>query len=108
MRKEITGKCIIHELARALMTGSDKSPSVSWARADSSLSSQSIQLASCFPEQESGSHHSSPRLHLGEWAVHLWELSLSTAGVTTRGGGRGRGKQDGAREGAPDFLQGTS
>lgn len=29
MRKEITGKCIIHKLARVLMTGRDKSPSVS-------------------------------------------------------------------------------
>lgn len=40
--------------------------------------------------------------------MHLWELNLSTAGVTTRGGGDERGDQDGAGEGATDFLRGTS
>lgn len=86
------------------MTGSDKNPSVSRAQADSSLSSQSIQLASCFQSRRSALI-TPLLLHLGEWAVHLWELNLSTAGVMTRGG---RQEQDGAGERATDFLQGTS
>lgn len=102
MREEISGKCIIHELARVLMTGGDKSPSVSERQSDSSLSRQSSQPASCFREQGISSQHSSL---LG------WERGTSApvgaepafcSGHETRGEGWRWGRGPSSRRGNPD------
>lgn len=85
------------------MPGSDKSPSVSRAQSDSSLSSQSTQLASCFREQgyRLSSLFSSPSFQrVG--SVHLWELNSPSAQVRGTGSRMEQaGRELSARRGKP-------
>lgn len=76
-----------------LMSGRDKSPSVSKLQSDSSISRQSIPPASCFGKQGYQLSSLFSSLSFGRvGSVHLWELNLAFAQVRTHG------EQDGARQ----------